>query len=205
MKHIMVDIETYGMPPNGALLQIGACVFDPDRVQTIEELVADSFLVSINRKYYDGLKEDSAWKVEERTVQWWSEQSIDAQAALNLELVSSPREGLQKFATWVLGAGFRFEPKNSPDVGQVWANPPTFDLAILNHGFDVCDMRRPWHFRQEKDARTLMWLSMGYMGMYAKVKKETEGLVGHRGDHDAIKQAIYVQHALSKAGPWARR
>lgn len=204
MKHIMVDIETYGMPPNGALLQVGACAFDPDRIQSVEELVADSFLVSVSRRFYDGLKDETDWRVDPRTVKWWSEQSKEAQDALELEVVSSPREALMKLSSWLSSVGFDREPKNSLDVGQMWANPPTFDLAILNHGYDVCHIARPWHYRQEKDARTAMWLTMNIAGIYTRIKKETEGLVGHRGDHDAIRQAIYVQHALTRIGPWAK-
>lgn len=202
MKHIMVDIETYGMPPNGALLQIGACAFDPDRVQSIEELTADSFLVSVSRKFYEGLKDSGDWCVEPKTVQWWSEQSKAAQDGLELELVSSPREGLMRFANWMQAVEFDVQAKNSTKVPQIWANPPTFDLAILSHGYKVCGIPRPWHYRQEKDARTMMWLTENIAGMYTRVKKETDGLVGHRGDHDAIRQAYYVQLALSRIGPW---
>jgi len=203
-KHIMVDIETIGLPPNGALLQIGACAFDPERPQSVEELMADSFLVSISRQFYDGLREESYWKVDASSVQWWSEQPEEARAALNLELVSSPREALMKFSDWLKAMGFSKVPRNALDAPQIWANPPTFDLAILNHGFDVCGLERPWHFRQEKDARTLMWVALNAPGLYSRIQKETEGLVAHRGDHDAIWQAIYIQSIFRRVGPWGK-
>lgn len=197
MKHVMLDIETLGMPPKGALLQIGACMFDPYRAQDTEELVVDSFLVSVRRGYYDGMRDDT-WAVEPRTVQWWGEQSEEAQEGLMLNLVSSPREALVRFSEWLTANDFTREAKNSQDVAQVWANPPTFDLAILNYAFDACDLKRPWHYRQEKDARTLMWLGQNIPNMGQGFTELLNGLVPHRGDHDAIRQALYVQRALAR-------
>jgi hypothetical protein len=197
MKDIMVDIETYGMPPNGALLQIGACAFERDRIQAAEELVVDSFLVSVNRGFYANLADHTDWCVDEKTVAWWEMQSEEARASLDMEVVSSPRAALQKFAEWLKAHGFEKAHMNSPNVAQIWANPPTFDLAILNHGYDVCNIPRPWSFRQEKDARTAFWLA--YNGpSYKELKEELEGLVSHRGDHDAIRQAICLQHTFAR-------
>ncbi len=203
MKDIMVDIETYGMPPNGALLQIGACAFERDRQQAVEELIVDSFVVSVSRKYYDRLAEDSDWRVDEKTVAWWDMQSDAAKDALELNVVSSPREALQKFADWMKSVGFEKEHKNSQMVPQVWANPPTFDLAILNYGFDLCKMARPWSYRQEKDARTAFWWHNNRQGI-SLVKEELEGLIAHRGDHDAIRQARILQHCFAKVPSLAR-
>lgn len=197
MKHVMVDIETLGMPPKGALLQIGACMFDPYRAQDTEELVVDSFLVSVRRGYYEGMRDDT-WAVEPRTVEWWGEQSEAAQEGLMLNLVSSPREALVRFTEWLTASNFVREAKNSQTVAQVWANPPTFDLAILNYAFDACDLQRPWHYRQEKDARTLMWLGQNIPNMRQGFAALLNGLVPHRGDHDAIRQALYVQRALAR-------
>lgn len=198
MKHLMVDIETLGMPPKGALLQIGACMFEPDRAQSVEELIADSFLVSIQRGFYEGLRDEKDWIIEPRTVTWWSKQSEEAQASLEMGLVSSPREALLKFTRWLDAAGFEYAAKNSRNVQQIWANPPTFDLAILSHAYEVCDLRRPWHYRQEKDARTLMWLAENVMHGTTRKELGWDKLTGHRGDHDAIRQVLYVQRALGE-------
>lgn len=73
---------------------------------------------------------------------------------------------------------------------EVWANPPQFDLIILRHLFDECGVKCPWHYRVERDFRTLKGhahqLNIDYQPAYANIDK-------HDALSDAIAQARAVQ------------
>lgn len=177
-RNIMVDIETYSTKPNAALIQIGACTFDEK----------DTFLVSIDPDYYGPYTYDSDpdFHIDPKTVAWWGTQSQEAQDSLSLHLVDTPKEALALFTAWIRSTGFRPNYSGRPTI---WANPPQFDLVILRNAMDHCSMDYPWHYRQERCARTIG----REFNTFAVGDESRDGLIAHRADHDAIAQARWVK------------
>ena len=174
-RDVMIDIETLATRNDAAIIQIGACTFDEK----------NTFLVSIDQNFYN--EADHPYHVDPRTVEWWASQGEEAQESLNMNVVSNPGSALMEFDKWLKSTGFQ----KSYKFGSrgIWANGVQFDCSILRYAYsqeqghnDAC----PWHYRQEKDLRTLY-------GMFHKVagtrKVDQTGLVKHRADHDCIRQA----------------
>jgi len=195
-KHVMVDIETLSTKHNAAVLSIGACEFDEDGAR-----YDNPFLVSIPHACYDHI----VWNMpcqdyhkDKSTLEWWARQSEEAVEALEVNLVQSRRAAATAFAVWFASNGL--------NTARVWANGPQFDCVILRNLFDREDVSCPWHFRDERDCRTLYSLFMssevsGFYQMAQDAMKEAGiGNTSHRADHDAIRQAEVVRAMLEELG-----
>jgi hypothetical protein len=179
-RDIMIDIETLATRNDAAIIQIGACTLDEK----------NTFIVSIDQDFY--LPEDApgrdSYTVDPRTVAWWASQGAEAQESLGLNVVSNPASALDKLGAWLKATGF----KASYNSGRsVWANGIQFDIPILRYAYSIekgHNNETPWHYRQEKDQRTLLRMLSRRVkpGVLNEVR---EGLVRHRADHDCIAQA----------------
>ena len=186
MRHIMLDIETLSTRSNAALVSIGACTFDPEHVDGDTD---NRFLVGIDPEWYDSVFH--AFDVDPETVKWWSKQSKAARDSLLINQAQTLPLAMDKLVEWFEDVGF--EKENWDIVGRVWANPPQFDMVILRNAADYCygsSNDVPWHYRQETCCRTHMAL---FRGEGLSFKGASQGLVKHRADHDAVRQARVVQ------------
>lgn len=175
---IMIDLETFGVGPRSAIVQIGACTLDE----------SDSFIASIDREYYDSMHRDrdDRYTYDQSTLEWWDRPDQD-EARKSLELAKYPSLGsaLADFNLWFIGATL------GNDSPRIWANSPAFDLVIMAHGYRVeghtaeyKDLKIPWKFWQERCYRTFN-AEFGHV-----VSKDwPNDLTKHRADHDAIYQA----------------
>lgn len=96
-----------------------------------------------------------------RTVQWWSEQSDEAQAAF-----ADPvdlRKALEQFGDWLIrlhGDNTRhysigFNAAYHPDDIRIWSHGAAFDPPILAAAYAATGLPVPWHYRAPRDTRTL--------------------------------------------------
>ncbi|KKN32982.1 hypothetical protein LCGC14_0808540 [marine sediment metagenome] len=194
-KHLMIDIETLSTRSNAAIVSIGACMFNPE-LEYDEWPCAgmlDSFIVGVNPDYYY----TGRFHVDPKIEAWWKRQSKEARAGLKINMASTLPLAMDKFTTWVEEQGF--VKTSSPwkeDSGRVWANPPQFDLVILRdaaqHTYGSYD-DVPWHYRQETCCRTHSYLNRKHAQVARAFPPLIDGLVAHRADHDAIRQARMVQ------------
>ena len=129
-ERVMVDIETLGLDPGCAVLSIGAVRFDADGR-------GEDLYVNIDRESC----ESAGLHVDEETLEWWQQQDEDAQAVL------SGGGSLEQALVDLKGFG--------GDVDEWWANPPKFDMAILEAAYDAVGMDAPWEFYELRDVRTL--------------------------------------------------
>ncbi len=176
-NHIMIDIETLATNTNAAIIQIGACTFDEKHI----------FLGSVASEHYFESKHD--FTVMNKTVEWWESQSEDAKNALRINLEPDLAVLLDKFILWFDHAGFKYSKSGKPGV---WANPPQFDLSIIRNALEAHNKPVPWHYRQERCARTI-WREF----RHKTGKTISEGLIKHRADHDAMRQARSIAAILS--------
>lgn len=165
MKHVMLDIEAFGKAPNGCLVEIGACEFGVGAVHT--SVRKRQFCIRPQSSQEVGMLLDAD------TVLWWMKQggwkvheddTIDLQSALETFASSLP---------WSMYEG-------------VWSNAPLYDFAILRRAFELCDMKCPWHYRQERCSRTLFYLTMQRWPEFSLPEREG---IHHRAVDDATYQA----------------
>ncbi len=193
-KHMMIDIETLSTRSNAAIVSIGACMFDPNLEPTESYVVAaDAFVVGVNPDYYY----TGRFHVDPKTESWWKRQSKEARAGLKINQASTLPLALDRFCTWIEAQDF--EKTTTPwtkDSSRVWANPPQFDLVILRdaaqHAYGSTN-DVPWHYRQETCCRTHMYLHPDAAADARGCQLDT-GLIAHRADHDAVRQARLVQY-----------
>ncbi len=168
-RRFMVDIETLSVKNDAAVIAVGVAVFN--RVE-----ILDSHMWLIDPIYAIGHREQRTFN------EFWN----------NPEMVTDDvRErmfsGLEK--PWDVCDQFnQFYETWKPN--EMWANPPQFDYIILRSMYEACEMIPAWHWREEKDFRTVkdMAKSLGidYSSAY-------EGRQAHDARDDAIAQAKAIQ------------
>lgn len=232
IKHIMLDLETWGTEPGDDIRSIGACVFDPiagdvsipcqtckggtvhgnvndggdcsDCMNTrMQSGYGDTFYIACDNPlpdWYVGLSPDTNRKYmlrrDPRTVQWWSEQTKEAQAAF-----ANPvdlKEALQRFDSW-LGGLFNYEViLSKTDCINVWSHGSHFDSPILAAAYRACDLEYPLHYRAPRDTRTLF--DAAGIDNHSAWLAERPGPLGihHHALDDAICQAKAVCGAYQR-------
>lgn len=173
--HIMIDLETMGSTPNGAIAQIGYAVFDADDADA-DIIEARSLNVDIASSMKAGMPLDAS------TIKWWLEQSEAARKGL-----FDPKPMTLMNAIGALGEAYRLHKPVA-----TWAYPTSFDIAILEAAHKYIGFEVPWHYRTVRDARTLI----------AQVidRSELDGLsvsgaTVHDGRNDCINQIRWLMEA----------
>ena len=135
---LMLDLETMGLPPTGAIVQIGACFFDMETCT-----IGPRF----NRAVHLASSVELGMVMEPSTVLWWLRQSPDAQKAICFNLVTI-RSALDDFRAFIN------EHSREKDV-HVYGNGAAFDLTILGAAYKLAGQDAPWSFGRERCFRTL--------------------------------------------------
>ena len=135
MRDFMVDIETLGTRPGSVILSIGAVHFDAETGEFGED-----FYLAIDPKSSEAI----GATMDVSTIQWWMQQSADAQQAAFAGVVTID------VALSLLAASFR-----RCDPSRLWAKPPSFDLVLLESAYRAVGQEIPWSFRINRDCRTL--------------------------------------------------
>lgn len=228
---IMVDLETWGTEPGCDIRSIGAVVFDPltgkipcynPNAPTGEKIrsLDGTFYIACDNPVrtshpteqcpscgYDALY----WRERKypltrdpRTVQWWSEQSDEAQAAF-----ADPvdlREGLRQLTVWIDNIGregdtdFR-KPHERTNI-RIWSHGAATDGPWLAAAYRACGLPVPWHYRAPRDTRTIF--DAAGIDDHTAWLKQYPGPLGipHHALDDAICQARAVCAAFEIIGTW---
>lgn len=206
ITHIMLDLETWGKTPGSDIRSIGAVVFDP--VAEYGAWVAvdglQTFYIACDNPQLDDPTGDDAYVMkyplirEPETVQWWSEQSPEAQAAF--ENPVDLRRALLDFTMWL--GNVSNHPTTAlvndsfPDDIRLWANDPQFDVSILEAAYRAVGLPHPWHYRAPRSFRTVVELS----GMSRDDMQRFNTGTAHNALDDAISQAKIVCEAYKRLG-----
>lgn len=178
MAHVMVDIETLGTESNSVILQVAAVHFGKDR-NGLWKVFPEYYErnVTIERQVRDGRV------VSTDTLLWWMDK-VNFQARKDVFC----RERHIDISTAVYDLDdFIGTYTDAMDEDCVWANSPTFDLAIVRHAMTSYDIRTSWQYWQERDVRTIDYLNKTLeLGVY-KVAQ-----TAHNALDDARNQAQYV-------------
>ena len=165
---VMIDIETLGQAPDAVVVSIGAVRFSLD-TGSVDE--AGGFYRAIDPT------SDPVGKFDASTIVWWMKQSQAARDAWMTGGISA-KAALSDFYFWTREI-----------VGNVWANPPTFDLTILDSLYKRHGIQKPWHYRQERCSRTLFNLA---------IDRGFSPLIADK-PHHALQDAILQAHGLCAA------
>ena len=167
---LMIDTETAGMPPTGALMSIGAVFFDL-HTQTVGP--------SFNRTIHLASSVKHGGTIDPGTVLWWLRQGDAARKAVAyggepLDLV------LTEFSSWIAQTCRR------EDV-RPWGNGASFDLTIVGSAYKRLGLQTPWHFTNERCFRTIR-------NQHPTVEYDTDekGTGAHNALIDAVFQAKHL-------------
>lgn len=134
MDSVMIDLETMATGPNAGVLQIGAIPFN-----SVTGLVKpDLFEVDVD--LHSSLL--LGGEVDASTVQFWR----DLGGLTAKKPPKSIRSALTDLARW-LG--------KLPDLKRVWAQGPSFDVAILEGYYRRAGVPIPWGYSMARDTRTV--------------------------------------------------
>lgn len=162
---LMCDLETMGLPPDGAIVSIGACFFD---METCTIGPTFNRVINLATAVRDGGTMNPA------TIMWWLGQSDSARKAI-LYSTEDIRVVLTDFTAFIA------EHSRVQDV-RPWGNSNSFDLTLLNGAYMRAGMKTPWSPFRERDFRTVR-------NMYPSVEYNTDA----KGDcaHNALEDAIF--------------
>jgi hypothetical protein len=170
MRDVMVDLETMGVEPGSAITSIGAVFFDPRTGDTGSE-----FKVNINLHSSD----EVGAVIDEATMDWWVKQSEAAQQGLADPAPIDLKDALFQFGQWL--------SQNHKDP-YLWGNGVLFDNLFLRTAYRQVGWKCPWHFRNDRDVRTLVAIG-SRLGM--RYGDDSERLVHHDALDDAKYQVQY--------------
>jgi exodeoxyribonuclease VIII len=182
LKHIMLDLETWGVTPYSTIIMIGACVFDPYAFQPAE-IIEDRFEVAINPAESPGLRSDA------ETVLWWMAAERDV---ARTNWLGRPKlslyEALDGFSDWLRSHSASAQ---CTDI-RVWGNGSDFDNALLRQAYEVAKRDAPWSFRHNRCYRTLR-------NLLTLEEVQYPGVV-HTALADAENQALRANQIVRKLG-----
>lgn len=166
--HLMLDLETMDNGPTAAVVAIGARLFTAEGPGKGFETFIDPNLAI----HFGTVSPD--------TMDWWSKQPAR-------ELVfggkADPASAVHKL--------IQFVHEHRPDT--VWANSPSFDCVISRHLFKQVQMKFPFHYRDERDVRTMLALGRD---LGVDLGDCWEGLTAHSPLDDSTAQAKAVARVL---------
>lgn len=195
---IILDLETLGTKPGCPIIEIGACAVDPAGGAIVANF---SRRIECDYKHWEvrmlGETDAECTGMDKATAAWWSS---DAEKRETLRRIMAGGVGLRialfQFGEWYTSVGVREERR-------IWANGPSFDIAILDRAYADARIPRPWICWQERCVRTALELA-GYER--GSVPWEDTG-PRHRALCDARHEArkLWRSGALGETSAIARR
>ena len=181
-SHVMVAIETASASSDAALISIAAVEFNPnDRGAGNNFYEVVSLASSIN----------AGGTMSPETIKWWMKQNPEvSQECWNNPNESDLESVLIDFNSWL---------SEFKDL-VLWANPPSFDITIIESAMRRLKMKPCWYSSRLMDLRTLRILAWGI----DRKKEAWEGdaipdkKMQHNALYDATRQCAMAQQCLSK-------
>ena len=181
MKHVMIDIETMGTGPMGALVAVGALMFSP---------IFGYNGAAFHRNVSLQSSLNAGMEVQAKTIEFWMEQPKETRDTLYTprpEPIKDVISDLRKFLT-------------DQKAEFVWANAPAFDLTILRNAYTLFGQNCPWHWRKERDMRTVMDLASRHPNNDRVSWVPPKGGVLHHPVDDCVRQVFVLHKGLVVLG-----
>jgi hypothetical protein len=181
IRHVMVDLETWGTGNMARIISIGAVLFDP--LIPFDGQDYESFYCAIDPTLVD------IGVIDAKTIMYWMGETMDeARKAWLKDEKSNLVEALYGFSEWMKWNKHR----------RLWSNGAVFDIVILRNTFEKVAMDVPWNFRDERCFRTIknMANNVTWEVPRAKVKKGPDGVDIVPIRHNALADATWQANAL---------
>ena len=214
MKHIMVDLETWGTKPYSTIISIGAVYFDPTK--TGDAAIKDEFYVTIDPI----ASERAGFRKDADTLAWWLQPSQGAAWKEWYETVHlEPQAAFFGLGQWLHGLfDLSKDPTAHDDVQvkerdtfdpaahiAVWGNGATFDNTLLRQGYELLQMEPPWKHYNDRCFRTMKNLVSNHLldgDTMAKVRAKDlappHAGLKHNALVDARQQALWLCNIAHK-------
>src|SRR6185436_4473667 len=174
---VMLDLETLASSEDAAIIQIAAVAFDP-----LTGVISAEFNVYV--RFPIG-------RIDPGTVFWWMQQNAASTVAKACEAAAfDTKDALKSFSSWVSSLGA---------IAGVWSLPASFDLPVLSSSYSKAGLGKPWHYRLERCARTVLALA-GYRGKDRPDVPKPAGYLQHDALSDCRMQVAWLIAAAQKAG-----
>ncbi len=194
MIDIIIDLETLGTRPGCVILEIGACAIDPRSGE-----ITANFSRRLDEVF---TRQDEALTMDaNNTINWWhGPETVKTYYTLVRRglpgmFPRTPRDPhcpLCEFAAWFSEVTSKHDPKEV----RIWANGPSFDIAILQSAYDRYEVQRPWICWQERCVRTALEMANYERGIIGWIERGPR----HRALNDARHEArkLYFSGALGE-------
>lgn len=173
---MMIDLETMGLGPTPAIIQIGAVLFDSMKGSGPILSPQPSFrrTIALQSSILAGASIDMS------TIDWWLQQNKDAKHSV-CQSTTTLESALQDFANFYEDSGTQ----------RIWSHGAASDVPWLEASFRLLGMKTPWRHTDVRDTRTVFWMAE----MTGWERGEWAG-VAHDALDDAMRQASDVFSAL---------
>lgn len=175
MKRIVIDIETLGRKDDAVILSFGCFEIDGKGQQMYASYPSIGQQLSRGRA------------IEYETVKWWAKQTHPATGVFNIP--EDDRSLLSDFCGQI--------QRHTNGATEIWANSPSFDLAILRHLFQSVGFSEPWPFWVERDVRTLKNVPH-FRPIYEQLKADRKN-----PEHVAMFDAEFEASIIAAFDEWA--
>jgi len=141
--NVVLDLETLSTREDAAIIQIGCCVPQFDRI-FLPEGISPEFETTI--RYEDALS--SEFHKDHETMQWWERQPTKTRAYV-FSGQDTYIDAFDQFNFWVASI------KSLGSDVAIWGNGSDFDNRLLSYSLDSLGYHGIWSFRNNRDLRTL--------------------------------------------------
>jgi exodeoxyribonuclease VIII len=171
---VMLDLETFGVNSDSAIVVIGALKFTRD----LPHLNIDK-MDSFYRKVDPSSCRDIGMKIDPATVSWWEKQPPEIRAEVFSEDRIPIKQALVEFSEWYKGSSC------------IWSQGANFDIPILSTAYTKCGMREPWNYWSARDTRTLFDVT-------GLSKKDLPAEGAHNALKDCWRQVYGVKECVKR-------
>lgn len=138
-KHLMFDLETWGLRPGAALRSVGGVVFTLDK----NEPIGPAFYTNIDHRSCL----ECGLTIDPNTAAFWRDKRDDSARVLAEDPLPL-HQAIATFHAWCI----EFE------VTYVWSASISFDLPLWMAACDATKQHPPWKHFNTRDAQTLFAL-----------------------------------------------
>jgi len=167
-----IDLETLSTSADAVVLEMGAVMFDPATLELGPEYHAEVEMRAPDNRLRG---------IDAGTMVWWAERVKEGHDMPGVYGGGSLWGALQGLAEFMARHA-------DPEEVEMWAWGSDFDFGILRHAHDEAQMKLPWRYSRQCDARSFC----GKLGI------KRVGPVTHQALADAKQEAQAVMGALFK-------
>lgn len=194
--HFIHDFETLGQNKQTCIvLDCSIGIFDWERFTSNEPYTPEELLnTCIHRFKFDVLdqKKNYGYKAEQQTIEWWSQQSVEAQRRC---LPSSEDRPLAEFSVWLL------EHLSGKKIQKWWARGSDFDPIILRRiltDLNCTEVENILKFWNLRDTRSFIdgFTMFGHDNSFVPMEDESEWeriFIKHSSPHDIMADILRLQ------------